>query len=457
MKFESLLLYYHYYPRQIKFLFYILFNIVIILSQLYCTPTVLFKYRIINITLCKKPNHVNKIVVNQSIKLNRNKIIKNATSQFPIDLVYTWVDGRDEKWLNEFISANEERKVNYTKKDFLNRFVDIEDIRFSLRSVEKNLPFIRHVFIVTWNKQFPYWLNLSNPRVTIVSQSKIFSQNVKLPTFNSKSIDFMLFKIPGLSEHFIYSNDDMYFGRPLRYSDFFTIDGKPIIYSSQNNWTQISKKLHDFERGYKRTKNDGLLFMASVFYSVYSFKNKFGEVMKYGYSHIPMAFTKKICEEVYWNFKEEIDLTISHRFRSLRDLQMQTMMIQYGLYTNQSVAKLKKNGDALFIVASYNNRNFRRLYRFVHNLPKFLSINIDEMNNREKIKAFLDAAFEEQSSFELKNKPPVVNRRFKELYSDGKMYEFDMDNVVNNIINLYFNFIKYILNCIKKFQIRIKM
>ena len=51
------------------------------------------------------------------------------------------------------------------------------------------------------------------------------------------------------------------FGHPHQYSDFFTIDGKPIIYSSQNNWTQISEKLKNFERAYKKTKLNKLFLI----------------------------------------------------------------------------------------------------------------------------------------------------------------------------------------------------
>uniref|UniRef100_A0A8C5PZA2 N-acetylglucosamine-1-phosphotransferase subunits alpha/beta n=1 Tax=Leptobrachium leishanense TaxID=445787 RepID=A0A8C5PZA2_9ANUR len=48
------------------------------------------------------------------------------------------------------------------------RFEDNEELRYSLRSIEKYAPWVRHVFIVT-NGQIPSWLNLDNPRVTIVT------------------------------------------------------------------------------------------------------------------------------------------------------------------------------------------------------------------------------------------------------------------------------------------------
>ena len=48
------------------------------------------------------------------------------------------------------------------------RFEDNEEMRYSLRSVLLYAPWVRHIFIVT-NGQIPSWLNLDNPRITIVT------------------------------------------------------------------------------------------------------------------------------------------------------------------------------------------------------------------------------------------------------------------------------------------------
>ena len=49
-----------------------------------------------------------------------------------------------------------------------NRFEDNEELRYSLRSIERHAPWVRHVYIVT-NGQIPSWLNLDSPRMTIVT------------------------------------------------------------------------------------------------------------------------------------------------------------------------------------------------------------------------------------------------------------------------------------------------
>uniref|UniRef100_A0A6I8S132 N-acetylglucosamine-1-phosphotransferase subunits alpha/beta n=1 Tax=Xenopus tropicalis TaxID=8364 RepID=A0A6I8S132_XENTR len=101
------------------------------------------------------------------------------------------------------------------------RFEDNEELRYSLRSIEKHAPWVRHVFIVT-NGQIPSWLNLDNPRVTIVTHQEIFSNTSHLPTFSSPAIESHIHRIPGLSQKFIYMNDDVMFGTSVWPDDFYS-------------------------------------------------------------------------------------------------------------------------------------------------------------------------------------------------------------------------------------------
>ncbi|XP_068442824.1 N-acetylglucosamine-1-phosphotransferase subunits alpha/beta isoform X2 [Clinocottus analis] len=101
------------------------------------------------------------------------------------------------------------------------RFEDNEELRYSLRSVERHAPWVRHIFIVT-NGQIPSWLNLDNPRVTVVPHQDIFLNSSHLPTFSSPSIETHIHRIPGLSQKFIYLNDDVMFGKDVWPDDFYS-------------------------------------------------------------------------------------------------------------------------------------------------------------------------------------------------------------------------------------------
>ena len=102
-----------------------------------------------------------------------------------------------------------------------NRFADNNELKYSLRSVEKYAPWVRKIFIVT-NGQIPSWLNLNNPRISIVAHDEIFLNKTHLPTFSSPAIESHIHRIPGLSKKFIYMNDDVFFGSEVWPDDFYT-------------------------------------------------------------------------------------------------------------------------------------------------------------------------------------------------------------------------------------------
>ena len=98
-------------------------------------------------------------------------------SEIPnIDLVYLWVDGNDPKWQakrNAFL----ERKVENSLSSFNGRYVNNDELKYSLRSVERYAPWIRKIFIVTDNQK-PKWLDISNPKIQIVNQNTYYLKKV---------------------------------------------------------------------------------------------------------------------------------------------------------------------------------------------------------------------------------------------------------------------------------------
>lgn len=151
--------------------------------------------------------------------------MKNDNNTPEIDLVYLWVNGNDPAW-----RAKRDATIGATEtKSMVNcegRYADNNELMYSLRSAEMYAPWIGRIFIVTDN-QTPEWLDTSNPRITVVDHRNFIPEKY-LPTFNSVVIEHFLHRIPGLSEHFLYANDDMFFNREVSPSDFFAPDGLPI-------------------------------------------------------------------------------------------------------------------------------------------------------------------------------------------------------------------------------------
>eukprot|EP01103_Thecamoeba_quadrilineata_P002665 TRINITY_DN1257_c0_g1_i1.p1 TRINITY_DN1257_c0_g1~~TRINITY_DN1257_c0_g1_i1.p1 ORF type:complete len:1024 (-),score=211.29 TRINITY_DN1257_c0_g1_i1:198-3269(-) len=157
-----------------------------------------------------------------------------------IDIVYTWVNGTDPKLLREIEEVkfkldptaeqvvacrngtnDKNEKCSENDSASKSRFIDNEELRYSLRSIEKNAPWIRHIYLVT-NGQIPYWLNLEHPKLTVIQHSDIFLNKNHLPTFSSPAIESHIHRIPGLSNKFLYLNDDVMFGREIYLDDFYT-------------------------------------------------------------------------------------------------------------------------------------------------------------------------------------------------------------------------------------------
>jgi len=164
-----------------------------------------------------------------------------------IDIVYTWVNGSDPRQqrmlreakrllkgevFNLCNSTQKEGDNNCTKdEETASRFQDNDELKFSLRSVEKFIPWVNHIYLVT-NGQVPNWLNLTHPKLTVVTHAEIFRNQSHLPSFSSPAIEANIHRIPGLADRFIYFNDDTMIGNEVWPDDFYTQSGGQKIYLS---------------------------------------------------------------------------------------------------------------------------------------------------------------------------------------------------------------------------------
>ncbi|MDR1338216.1 MAG: hypothetical protein LBJ73_04295 [Rickettsiales bacterium] len=149
-----------------------------------------------------------------------------------IDLVYLWLDGNDEKVRNERLKwqSIESGKSVLAQEGVCDaRWRENDELRYALRGADKFAPWINHIFIVTGFGQAPQWLDTSNPKITIVPQESIMPPDAA-PVFNSIAVENCLANIPGLSERFLYANDDMFFGRETPTEYFFDHRGRPVVW-----------------------------------------------------------------------------------------------------------------------------------------------------------------------------------------------------------------------------------
>jgi len=140
----------------------------------------------------------------------------NTKNKYPIDFIIAWVDGNDPEWRKEkslysgIMETGDQREV---------RFRDWDILRYWFRGVEEFAPWVNKIHFVTWG-HLPEWLNKEHPKLHIVNHKDYIPEKY-LPTFNSHTIELNLHRIPGLAEHFVYFNDDMFITSPVKPDDFF--------------------------------------------------------------------------------------------------------------------------------------------------------------------------------------------------------------------------------------------
>lgn len=137
-----------------------------------------------------------------------------------IDFVVTWLDASDPAWLSDYESYSHTSRGDKGKS----RFRDMDLFRFWFRAVEAYAPWVNKVYLVT-NGRFPDWINPDHPKLVLVSH-RDFMPAECLPTFNSCAIELHMHRIPGLSEHFVYFNDDVFLNAPAT-PDYYFRDGLP--------------------------------------------------------------------------------------------------------------------------------------------------------------------------------------------------------------------------------------
>lgn len=132
-----------------------------------------------------------------------------------IDFVVTWLDPSDPKWQADYVKY----KSATTGRTESARFRDWGLFKYWFRSIEQYAPWVNKVFLVT-NGKFPDWINSNHPKLVLVKHSDYIPEQF-LPTFNSCAIEMFLHRIPGLSEHFVYFNDDCYLNAPVKPEYYF--------------------------------------------------------------------------------------------------------------------------------------------------------------------------------------------------------------------------------------------
>lgn len=330
----------------------------------------------------------------------------------PIDFVVPWVDGADPNWMEELSRFSGKRGDSSAE-----RFRDWDLLRYWFRGVETFAPWVNKIHFVTWG-HVPNWLNLKNDKLAIVKHSDYIPERY-LPTFSSHTIELNLHRIEGLSDRFVYFNDDTFLLGNIDRSYFFrkglpcgTAIAQPIrttkgvwFYEAFTNIAVLNSHfeareciLRNFTKWFsprygKMWLRTMLMLPYPHFYGLHSF-------------HMPNAFLKSTFEKV-WDMEPAIlEKTCSHRFRESTDVN-QWLMVWWQFAEGDFVPRSPK-GCKLFNLQVETNAQLEKLRSFLMSGKAIIAcindgdIALDDfIRAKAEIKVLLETLLPKKSSFEV--------------------------------------------------------
>lgn len=332
-----------------------------------------------------------------------------------IDFVIAYVDGNDHEW-------QEEKKKYYTDEyDSISdssdkRFRDWGTLKYWFRGVDKFAPWVHKVFLITYG-HYPEWMNLEYDKLEIVKHED-YIPSKWLPTFSSHTIELNMHRIEGLSEHFVYFNDDMFLIRKVE-PDFFFRRGLPRDSAILRMWPSIDMNgsqpfimpLFDVDVINKNFNKYKSVFThldkwISPYYGMEILSNLFliptNRFTGFSERHLMNSFLKSTFTEVWEKESDILEKTCSNRFRTVVDVN-QYLIRYWQLASGNFYPRSCDIGRSRKI----SRDNMGEIKSFFHNSKyKAICLNDDDMSNEEfeELQGEITSLFEEilpdKSNFE---------------------------------------------------------
>lgn len=278
-----------------------------------------------------------------------------------IDFVVSWLDSTDPEWQRayDYYSPNAKGDIKSA------RFRNMALFKYWFRAVEEYAPWVNKVYLIT-NGKFPDWINRDNKKLVLVKHSDYVPEEY-LPTFSSCTIEMFLHRIKGLSNHFVYFNDDVFLNAPV-YPDHYFKNGLPCdmnketcfnvpIYTKADRYGIYMQMLADvgiingnFNR--KKTVRQSPkrwfgphLGIRGIIMSFLLFQRR----LFIGFSnfHLEQAYLKTVFDEV-WEAAPEFLNASCTRFRE--DVTANPYIFRYWQFARNLFYPSKHNGEFFFLI-----------------------------------------------------------------------------------------------------------
>ena len=315
--------------------------------------------------------NLNKIICNDSVEeesqlflikiyeeVNHSQEDLKLIEKEPIDVLIKYIDLTDKN-LNR-------KGIHQIAKD-----LDNEELRYSIRSILKNLPWIRKIFILMPNEKVSYLKEIEE-----IKEKIVYVKDKDLIGFDSSSslvFQFRYWKMKdfNLSDNFISMDDDCYIGRPLKKSDLFYVKDKkvvPLIITSKFLTfykEEVERKIYYYKKNIKKSKREQTFIEFQYSKQLtYSFimdvlSKKKIIVPKFTHNAIPTNVYE--IKEIYDLISESKfkNTTLYSNYRHIDSLQFQTFILGYTFIKHKKKIKnishkLIGFGNTLFSKYNYD-------------------------------------------------------------------------------------------------------
>jgi hypothetical protein len=310
----------------------------------------------------------------------------------PIDAVYTWVDGTWPGYADRLRAhARDRHDLNP------NRYRDnLELLKYSLRSLERHVPWIRHVYVVTCRPQQPSWLDTRAARLV---HHDAFMPAADLPTFNSFAIVSHLHRIDGLSRRFLYIEDDALFGASVSRANLFDETDRPRVLLKGRSAITPARESDARISPWNR----------ALAYSNRLLNERYGPAVRRTVGHAPLVVDADNWRAMMAVWPEALARTSASRFRATGNVAPEHLYAHFMLEEGRAArvsSMTALRGAAYHAVNNVLWLQWLGLRRLAWQRPLFLCLN-DDFGERPNprvvrlVRRTLDEWFPERSRFEI--------------------------------------------------------
>ncbi len=236
--------------------------------------------------------------------------MREMTDTDPIDAVITWVDGRTpaHRARRAFYMAQNATPLGENARN-PHRWEQSDEILYCLRSIHTHAPWLRRIWIVV-EETGPDLSSLPDAvrrSVRFVTHAEIFEGYADvLPTFNSLSIESMLWRIEGLAERFVYFNDDVFLTGALSPRDVFE-GASPVL---RGKWVDYTDLLAD-----PALRDDPAKFNLLVQINAGALCG-YGPARLFASAHVVHPQRRSVMAGLFERHRAAFEANVAHRFRN---------------------------------------------------------------------------------------------------------------------------------------------